>query len=607
MEDKKGLPPGELPDYEQEESSSPLSSGGSSAIPFGRHLFWIVLLILVLFGAPPLYRAVKNLRAESLATQSFEAFAYGDPARGLQLIRQALSLSPGSTFVVHATEVHNARAGDRASMEKVIARIRESGTTNEELLGTAEMLLQRDRGKEAEEALSRLPSSLSSGQSLRRTLVEAGILAGKGDMAGAAALCLRNAMSHPSAGEGRLRTQAALYLLNLSQPARTQEAVEILTSVLHQRTGASLAAWRILAQLALRHRKEVPPLFPSAEISRIAALLEGLRGVTSSDRLLAADLVILADPSAQDSVITRLQMERKGSPRNEMLEYARWLNIHRMPRQVIDLAGENLPTEDTDWLLIVLDARSALGDWKAIPNLLQSPAGEGIPAAVKHMYLARIATVDGHPERAEEEWRRVGGLLHLEKPEVLAYIAGYAEQIGAYDRAARAYRELADRKDTAVTGLVGLIRCQSRTVPAGKLIPIYEELLRVSPGQIEAEGDLAYLRLLINADVRKSEETARRLLESRPDSLARISAAALGLLRLGDPKAALHLYDGKMIDWPSVPEPWRAIRVAVLNANGESEEGSRLAGTIPNNRLRPEEAELLTQKAASKSPVVGSP
>jgi tetratricopeptide (TPR) repeat protein len=593
MEDRENQSHPELPDYEHEpDSPVPVQGKGMFSAANRRRFLWIALLALLLLGIPPLYRTVKNLRAGSLVAQSSEAFAFGDPARGLQLIRQALSLSPGSPVVIHAAELCNARAGDKASMEVVTARMNAGTSGTDELLGIAEMLLQRDQAKEAAVALSRLPVSLSASQSLRRSLAEAGISAGNGDIDGAVALCLRDAASHRGAHEGRLRTQAALYLFRIGQQARTREAVGILTEVVRQRTNASLPAWRILARLALRSGSG-SSLFTPGETARLASLFGALRGATSSDRLLCADLQIAADPSAMESIITLLETERKGAPRNEMLEYARWLNMHQMPRRVIDFAGETLPREDTDWLLIVLDARSALGEWKGIPALLESPAGQGVPDAVKHLYLARIATVSGHKERAEEEWRRVGGLLHLEKPETLAYIAGYEEQIGAYDRASRAYRELADRKETAALGLIGMIRCQPRTSPAGKLIPLYEELLRVSPGQPEAEGDLAYLRLLLNADVVTSDETARRLMEARPDSLASISTAALGRLRLGDPKGALRLYEGKSIDWSAAPEPWRAVRVAVLNANGDAVAASRLASTIASDRLRPEEAELL--------------
>ncbi len=600
MEEREKPSAPELPDYEHEsDSPAPLQGEGLFSPVNRRRFLWIALLILLLLGIPPLYRAVKNLRAGSLVAQSSEAFAFGDAARGLQLMRQALSLSPGSPVVIHAAELCNARAGDKASMEVVTARMNAGTSGTDELLGIAEMLLQRDQAKEAAAALSRLPASLSASQTLRRSLAEAGIAAGSGDIDGAVALCLRDAASHRGAHEGRLKTQAALYLLRSAQQARTREAIGILTEVVRQRTVASLPAWRILARLALRSGNG-SSLFTPGETARLATLFGGLRGATSSDRLLCADLQIAADPDAKESVITLLEKDRKGASRNEMLEYARWLNMQRLPRRVIDFAGENLPREDTDWLLIVLDARSSLGEWKGIPELLDTPAGQGVPDAVKHLFLARIATVNGDPRRAEEEWRRVGGLLHLEKPEILAYIAGYEEQIGAYDRAARTYRELADRKDTAAIGLIGMIRCQPRTSPAGKLIPLCEELLRVSPGQPEAEGDLAYLRLLLNADVVTSDETARRLMESRPDSLASISTAALGRLRLGDSKGALRLYEGKNIDWSAAPEPWRAVRIAVLNANGDGAAASRLAATLRADQLRPEEAELLKSEKVKK-------
>ena len=98
---------------------------------------------------------------------------------------------------------------------------------------------------------------------------------------------------------------------------------------------------------------------------------------------------------------------------------------------------------------------------------------------------------------ADAEWRNLGGVLHLEKPETLAYVAGYEEQIGAFERAARTYREMADRQgSTKIRGLIGLIRCQPRNTPAVKLIPMYEELVAAAPNMTDAQSDLAYLKLL---------------------------------------------------------------------------------------------------------------
>jgi hypothetical protein len=144
--------------------------------------------------------------------------------------------------------------------------------------------------------------------------------------------------------------------------------------------------------------------------------------------------------------------------------------------------------------------------------------------------------------------------------------------------------------------LVGLIRCQPRATAASTLIPLYEELLAEAPGNPDAMGDLAYLRLLTGTDVPGSAATAEQLLEKQSNSLARISAAALGRLKSDNPKGALDLYAGKNIDWANAPEPWKAVRCAVLKANGDSS-ADGMQSSLNLSGLRPEERSLVTSAA----------
>jgi lipopolysaccharide biosynthesis regulator YciM len=195
----------------------------------------------------------------------------------------------------------------------------------------------------------------------------------------------------------------------------------------------------------------------------------------------------------------------------------------------------------------------------------------------------------------------VGASLHLEKSDTLAYIAGYEERIGAFDRAAKTYRELADREETRVNGLIGLIRCQPSDVPAKKLIPTYAELVAALPDNQDFACDLAYLRLLAGEDVPDASAAAEKLLLARPNVLTTISTAALARLRTGNAKGALDLYQGKEVDWNNAAFPWRAVRCAVLEANGMGD--GALRNSINPESLRPEERALLLPGRDMNTPV----
>jgi hypothetical protein len=586
----------ELPVYDTD-GGSKLPGAPAQAVKRRGRKFLIRILVIaaVLAAALPVYRGVKAWRAKSLLGDASVAFAVGDSARGIFLLKQALALSPGTPAVQRAVEYYNARSGDRASHDKLLVRMREGGSDPEELMGIAELEASSGRQSVSREALALLPSNLSSALALRRTLLEASLLAREKDPLAAADLCLKPVSGLSGGDAGRLRNQAALFLLSSGDAAQGARAVELLQGVVAQHSSASLAAWRVLARICLMPEGKAPVIPPPA-IASLVKVLPSLQGGGVADELVAADLEIKADPASKDGVVKRLTKRFRNAPRADMLDFARWLNGKGCQKEVLAFAGPEKPQSDTDWLLIVLDARSSLGEWKEVPAMLNSPAGFGLPESVRHLFLARAAMVTGDKSGAEDEWRQVGGGLHLEKPETLAYIAGYEEQIGATDRAARTYREMADRKETRVKGLVGLIRCQPRATPASTLIPLYEELLAEAPGNPDAMGDLAYLRLLTGTDVPGSAATAEQLLEKQSNSLARISAAALGRLKSDNPKGALDLYAGKNIDWANAPEPWKAVRCAVLKANGDSS-ADGMQSSLNLSGLRPEERSLVTSAA----------
>jgi len=584
----------ELPDYSEESLRPPVQDSWFKDPRKKKTMLRLVLTLIVLLCLVPLYRGLKEWRASSLMGKSGEAFAIGDSAKGVSLLKQALALAPGSLRIQHAVELYNARAGDEAYLEKLIARMKSGGSDDQELMGIAEISAMKDHRDVAREALGLLSRKSGKKGFLRRSLLEASLIAKDHSFLEAADFCIRRAGEAPSREDaGYLRTQAALDLLSLRDAPDTPRILDLLHGVISEKNAASIAAWRIMAQLLLAPPQGISIPNASAEAMSLSGVFKSLPGVKPSDELMAADLAIKGDPSTKEEVVARLVKARRLAPRDAQLDLARWLNGRGCQKEVIAMAGTDRPANDTDWLLVVLDAKSTLGDLRDIPRMLATPAGSGIQDAVRHLYLARIAMMNGEVSVAEEEGRTVGASLHLEKPGTLAYIAGYEEQIGAYERAARTYREMADREETKVNGLVGLIRCQPRDASAKKLIPFYEELEVALPDNQDVACDLTYLRLLAKDDVVAAAAKAEKLFLAQPNALTRLSTAALGRLRTGDANGALEIYRDKEIDWNGAAAPWRAIRCAVLKANGQQAEARNLEIGIEAAQLRPEERELM--------------
>jgi hypothetical protein len=591
---------GELPDYSDECIRPPAKDTWFKDPLKKKTMLRLVMAVIFLLGMVPVYRSLKEWRASSLIGKSGEAFALGDSEKGVSLLKQALALAPGSPRIQHAVELYDARAGDKASLEKLAARMRAGDSDDLELLGIAEIASTEDGKELAREALGLISSKSAKRNYLRRSLLEASLTARERSPNEAADFCILRADKAPSQGDaGYLRIQAALDLLLVRDTPDSTRIQNLLQGVISERSAASITAWRFMAKLLLAPPDGIHVPNAASEAARLSKTFNLLSAGKPADELMAADLEIMGDPQSKPMVVARLIKARRLASRDAQLDLARWLNGKGCQKEVIELAGGDRPANDTDWLLIVLDAKSTLGNLKDIPSMLSTPAGSGIPDAVRHLFLARIAMMNGNDSLAEEEWRNVGASLHLEKPETLAYIAGYEEQIGAYDRAARTYREMADREATRIPGLIGLIRCQPRDTSAAKLIPLYEELVSAAPAMGDARCDLAYLRLLSGNDILKSSSEAQVLLSQQPYNLARISVAALGKLREGDLKGALDLYNGKTIDWVNAPEQWRIIWFAVLKSNGKDEGYDGGLFQWNTSTLRPEERALVASVAGS--------
>jgi hypothetical protein len=461
------------------------------------------------------------------------------------------------------------------------------------LLELAKITAHKGDLKTASEALSLLPKDLSANESIAQILVEAAMKTSQGKGNEGADLCLAKAAGLEGVRASYLKNQAAVSLLSLNQLEATQRALTILDSVLTEDNAASLPAWKIIAETLLSSPKEVVSKLPVKESLKFSEQPRFLKQASLQDQLMLADLKILSDPSRKDAVIKDLTANYSNADREQMLNVARWLNARGNYAHTVEYAGPERPRNDTHWLLVVLDAQFSQSHWKEVSDMLESPSSTGIPDAVKSLFKARIATILGNQTDAEDAWKSVRSLLPLEKPETLAYIAEYEERIGSTDQELRTMREMAGRKETKKEALIKLILLQPVTTPASKMIPLYVDLIQSAPEFSVAVGDLAYLRLLTGEDIQASAKTSQELLKADPMNLARISAAALALLRQGDAQGALHLYEGKSIDWAKAPQPWRAVHYAVLAGTGDPSAES-VKGTITTSKLRTEEKDLLS-------------
>jgi hypothetical protein len=540
----------------------------------------VVLIVCLAIFAPSAYRKVKVWRSTRLMEQCQAVAESGNITEAISLMRQAVLLSPNDEGVFKKVRLFNAGLGDPSALAALQAIMLEQKATEEELLVLAEQSLRSDKTVITSAALDKLKDSPSA----RRTIVEMRLLTKQGNPQAAIDLAQASLDKVPTADAEKILLATAEMVLKSDLKA----SQEILLPLAKKRTVSGLLALRLLAsqQVTCSGQGSVTP-------TQVAQALTAHPLHSADDTLLAADLQILENPASKPALIASLRKARSKASDEDNLALARWLNRRLAYQETIDFIGRDRALSDAKWLLIYLDAHAGLERWNDVFTMLDAETVGGLSDSIRLLFLARAADKSGERQRAEDTWREMQRGLVFEKPEVVAFIAAYAMRIGERDQALKAYSTLAHRKETALEGFLGLIRCWPSTSPAAELLPIYTEFLEVYPNLAEARCDFTYIQLLTNQNLSEAATEARTLHQKDPSSLATLSVAALGFLKKGDAANADALYNGKMIAWSSAPAPWKTIRAAVLYAVGKTAEADSLSATIKKSQLRPEERALL--------------
>jgi tetratricopeptide (TPR) repeat protein len=131
-------------------------------------------------------------------------------------------------------------------------------------------------------------------------------------------------------------------------------------------------------------------------------------------------------------------------------------------------------------------------------------------------------------------------------------------------------------------------------------LAIAEQIEARFPAEFAAGNNVAYLKLLLNRDVRNTASEVEELTREGPPVPAFRATLALARLRFGKAKDAL-----EAITEGGVPiyrdDADKAVCIAVLKANGKGDTAMELAKSVQIERLLPEEAALL-EYSVDKAP-----
>jgi len=576
----------ELPDYEVDQH------GHHSRRHFLRELAGdiraLIVLALLISGLilwvaiPPAYHRLKVWRAMKFLAQSEIAANEGNVPKSISLMRRAILMVPNEETVFRKVRLFNASLGDPNSLNSLQRLMLEKQASPQELLTLAEQALKADNPVIAKAALDQIQED----HSVRKIIIQMRLLEKEGNLKEALNLAKKELPTlTPDDGEKLLLATAEMTLKTDITASR-----QILLQLVGKNSAIGISALRLLGGQFLAQRTT-----EALQADKTADKLLAHPLHTPDDVLLALDLRIMQNPSAKPALLAQTMSERTSGAPDDALAFARWLNRRLHYKESVDFIGRERAASNPDWLLLYLDALAGLERWNDIFTMLDADTIIGLSDSIRLLFLARAAEKSGDLESAGESWREMQLGLAYEKPEVVSFIAAYALRIGEREQATKAYTTLSRRKETALEGYLGLIRCWPQNTSAAELLPLYQEFTDSFPMLAEARSDQTYLKLLTNDKPATAAAIAKEFYDNTPQSLASLSIAALGMLKTGNPSGADALYEGKTIAWLSAPTAWRTVRAAVLYGIGKKKEADELVRTINKSQLRPEERALLPE------------
>lgn len=539
----------------------------------------LALLAVLIAAVRPTYRRLKARRANQITVEAERLAASGNLKEAAGKYRAALQLDPFGYRPLQgaarfAAKTHRPEAAD---LWERVNRVPHATVADRQ--NYAAVLLQNNRVAAAEKIVSELLKTNPDPTTLSLAAAYAHLT---GDDQKAIEFA-RLTMAH-SPDDDRARSELAQLLAASADPTQRAEARNLLWQLASKEGAFKTAAVEALARA---------PELSTEEEARVLAALKSLPDPKAIDALLAADLEFKRNqqdgPSIFDGLVTRYSKSASA----DLVALADWLNTHKQGERVLTLVPPELAVKDAALLQPRLDALASLDRWPEIDQIL-ARSDLSLDPSIAEAFRARSALARKAPLDADLHWNKAITLAS-NSPTRLRFIASFAEHSQARPIAQKAYEQLARFPEHAAFAYRGSQRMTGEDADANAARAIAQKVAATSVDDSNAQDQLAYLNLLLGAEIDANLAEAQRRVAQHPTRLSFRVTAALAFLRKHDASSALAQFKGPPIDWSRAPPAWRAVYAAALAANDDAEAAQQIVATIPLERLNKQERELIGQ------------
>ena len=529
-------------------------------------------LLLILPRLP----AFKNWRSDRLALEAEKAMDSGDWASAQNKVIAAYQLEPGLAPALRAAARLNAAAGLPEAIVFYRKLIASKGAVNEDYVNYADVLLRFGSYQLFQDIIGEASKRLPKDVRIQLLLSRYALVAGDGT---AASRYLKEVLASLSLSQNQ-RAEAALLMISLPDAGDRRAGAESLCRIA---MGDPKSARKLLA--AVLGEKGTP----DDVRERAAAMLKNLPGNSFEGRTESALSMIQVHPDRRKEILNDLTRDAK-TP-DERREVASLLVRLGENERALDFAPLIEARSRRDLFLIWLDAKSGLGQWDDVLNILRS--GETpLEPALRDLYIARCYEALGQEGQAGAFFERAAR-TPTEDRELLFYLAGYFSQrdripmaVIVLDRLSR--DAIASR--SAFESLVNIYRSRGNTT---KLAETLEAMAKRWPKDAAVLNDRNYLRLLQDRDIAQTLERCRVLASENPDLFPLKMTYALALLRANHAAEGLKVFQNSPVQLSQLLPQQKAIFAALLAANGKADAAASIVSTLNPEALLPAERKLL--------------
>ena len=550
-----------------------------------RAIWWssfLVAFFLIIFGGRTAYHWLKVKRADQFATAGDALFQAGKWNDAAGKYRVSLQLDPlGYHGLVGAARLASrADRPEAVNLWEQVIKLPQSTVANRQEY--ADLLLRSNQLNLAEKIIGPLLKSDPDAKSLQLGARYSRKIGENSKAVEFARLAVKRAPN-----DGAARFELAELLAQSTDSADRAEARKVL--------------WELASQESIYKKPAIEALGRAPELStdernRVLQALAALASKNITDALIACDLRIERQPDDAGRIYDNIIDRWRGGQTEELIELARWLNVHQQPERVLSLFIIDRGLENNQLLLTRLDALASLQRWIDIDDVLNRPELTLDPSVVES-FRARTAQERNAVLDAEVHWNHAISLAGTD-PFKLRFVANFAEQSHASAAALKAYEQLARFPEHAAFAYRGTQRVSEKSGEATAQRSATAKIAALSPDDANAADQLAYLNLLLGEDIDKNFAVAKNLAEKYPNRLSYRVTAALGYLRQHDAGSALAQFDAPVpIDWTRTQLAWRAVYAATLLANDRNDEARKMIATIPRDRLSAQERALIEPEA----------